>query len=129
MFFMFLNTVSPYSGTSLASEPLKTSISIFCRSHMSDLGEYSACRLSFDLFGLFSMFFMFLDTVSLYSGTSLASEPLNTSISIFCRSHMSDLGEYSACRLLFDLFSLFSMFFCFLILSLCIQALLWLQSL
>ena len=110
-FFMILNIVSLYSGTSLASKPQNSSVSIFCRSFMSDLGEYSACGLFFAPFGQFLVFFCDFNIVSVYLDNYWASGLWKSSVSIFHRSCMSDLGEYSTCGLLFDLFDLFSMFF------------------
>jgi hypothetical protein len=49
-----------YLGTYLASEPQESFVSIILESRMFDIGEYPACGLLFDLFGLFSMFFVIL---------------------------------------------------------------------
>jgi hypothetical protein len=110
MFFVIL-ILSLYLGTSSASEPWKSSVSIFCRSFMFDLCEHSACRLLFALFGQFLVFFCDFNIVSVYLDNSWASEPLKSSVSICHISCMSDLGKYSTCVLLFDLFDLFSLLF------------------
>ena len=59
----------------------------------------------------FWCFFCDFNIVSVYLDNSWASEPLKSSVSICHISGMSDLGKYSTCVLLFDLFDLFSMLF------------------
>jgi hypothetical protein len=49
--------------------------------------------------------------VSVYLDNSWASEPQQSSVSVFCTFCISDLGKYSIFGLLFDLFRPFSMLF------------------
>jgi len=111
MFFVIVNILSLCLGTFWASDLQGITTSVFPKSDTSDFGEYPVYPLFFNSFGSFSMFFIIPHIVFVYLGNSGASEFHRSSISIFCRSCMSDLGEYSACGLLFRLFCLFSVFF------------------
>ena len=111
MFFVIVNILSLCLGTSWASDIQRITTSVFPKSDTSDSGEYLAYPLFFNSFGSFSMFFIIPHIVFVYLGNSGASESQKSSIFIFFRSCMSDLGEYSACGLLFRLFCLFSVFF------------------
>ena len=110
-FFLIVNILSLCLGTFWASDLQGITTSVFPKSDTSDFGEYPVYPLFFNSFGSFSMFFIIPHIVFVYLGNSGASESHKSSISIFFRSCMSDLGEYSACGLLFRLFCLFSVFF------------------
>src|ERR1700729_687535 len=97
--FVIVNILCLCLGTSWASYLQGITTSIFPKSDMSVFGEYPAYPLFFNSFGSFSMFFMILHIVFVYLSNSWALKPQKSSISVFHRSCMSDLGEYSACGL------------------------------
>ncbi len=114
---MVLNIHCLCLGTSWASELQGSSTSSFYESDMSAFGEYSTCPLFFSTFIAYFRCFCDFNIAFVYLGTPWASEPQESSVSIF---HRSDFGEYPACELFYGLFGLFSMFFVILILPLCI---------
>jgi hypothetical protein len=67
MFSVILILLSLCLGTASASEPQESSMSTFYRSYVSDLGEYPASGLLFDLFGIFfDVFYDFNIVISVF---------------------------------------------------------------
>ena len=112
MFFTILNILTVYLDTSWASDPQGSSISIFPGSHLSALSECPACWLFFDFIGLFSMFFVILNILSVYLDTSSASEPCKCPICPVPIFLWSALGECLVNWLFFDVFRSIFYVFC-----------------